>query len=229
MEHTSVLVVAGPAELLAWANALEARGFEVVRAATRGEALRVVRHQPLSAVLASVRLAWDGGLRLCRELKRDPALRELPVVLVGLAPLTPAERLRLRGAPDDCLAAGARAEEVAAAVEAAVQRGARPIPEPTPQQARALKLSRIGTLLMVFGVMLSLPRPGAAGAQHADPRAWFLMLVPLGGLVSDYATGRADGRARRLSWQGWAALGLGIALALSIVLFPGFYRGPPSR
>jgi hypothetical protein len=67
---------------------------------------------------------------------------------------------------------------------------------------------------------------GAASAKGADSKAWFLLLVPLGGLISDYASGLVDERKKLLTWQGWAALGLAVALSVGILLWPGFFAWP---
>jgi ActR/RegA family two-component response regulator len=227
-----VLVVATEGDLRAWADALGAHGMEVVRAASRREALQAVAKRAPTAVLLSERLRFGASLRIVRDLRRHPATQQVPVVLHGLAPLTTAQRLRLgQGAPDACLPAKAGAEEVAAAVEQVLRDGrAKPV-ELTPAQQSAMKYSRIGTMLMVLGVFFSMPGMGMGGAAGAgaDNRAWYILLVPLGGLVSDYATGRVDGRRRTLSWQGWTALALLAAMAAGIALWPGFFRWPGQR
>ena len=102
-----------------------------------------------------------------------------------------------------------------------MRRGRLPPVELTPAQQAGMRYSRIGTMLMVLGVIFSLPMGGSPGAQG---RGWFLLLIPLGGLVSDFATGRVDGRRRPLSWQGWAAIALLVLMAVGIVLWPDFFR-----
>jgi hypothetical protein len=218
-----VLVLATARDQSAWADALGARGMEVVRAGSRREALAAVAQRAPGVVLLSERIRF-GALRLIRDLRRHPGSQEVPVVLHGLAPLTVAQRLRLGpGAPDVSLPGKATAEEVADAVQGALRSGRAPPVQLTPAQQHAMKYSRIGTLLMVFGVMFSMPLGGQA---QADSKAWFILLVPLGGLVSDYATGRVDGRKRPLSWQGWTALALVVVMAAVVVIWPGFFRFP---
>jgi hypothetical protein len=72
---------------------------------------------------------------------------------------------------------------------------------------------------MVLGAVFSLPSLGGASETA---KAWFIELIPLGGLVSDIASGRVDGRQRLLSWHGWSAVALLIAIALGLVFWPGF-------
>jgi len=220
-----VLAVAPPKQLATWEPALRARGFEVVRAASRGDALSELRRTNVAAVVISERLPWNGALNLARGIRSDAALAGPPIVVVGLPELTTAQRLRLRGGgPDATTPMKATPEEVASAVAAAIERGPLPPLALSPAQERAMKLSRVATLLMMFGLIFSLP----FGASASRGQAWWILLVPVGGLVSDYATGRVDGRARLLGWQGWAAIVLAVALVPAILLFPGFF-GPLTR
>ena len=94
--------------------------------------------------------------------------------------------------------------------------------ELTPGQQKGLKYSRIGTLLMVFGVIFSFPSIGSSGSSPG--KAWYILLIPFGGLVSDFATCRVDGQRRPLSWQGWAALVIMVLMAIGLLVWPGFLR-----
>jgi ActR/RegA family two-component response regulator len=216
----AVLLVAPPREAGAWEPALQGRGLEVVRAGGGREGRAAAARTPPAVVAVSEKLPFAGALRAIRELRKDPATREVPVVLVGMAPLTVAQRLRLgASAPDATVPPGARPEAVADAIEEALRRGKLPPPELTPAQRAGMKYSRIGNMLMIFGVIFSMPG-GGSGAG----RSWFVLLIPLGGLVSDYATGRVDGRKKLLGWQGWAALVLSVAMAVGILVWPNFFR-----
>ncbi|HSP19318.1 MAG TPA: hypothetical protein VLQ79_07385 [Myxococcaceae bacterium] len=145
-------------------------------------------------------------------------------MLVGVQPFTTAQRLRLgASAPDATVPRGATPEQIADAVEEASRRGKLPPVELTPAQQQGMKYSRIGTLLMMFGVIFSFPSMGSQTASSGH-KAWFILLIPLGGLVSDFATGRVDGRGRLLSWQGWAALLLMVVIGLGLLFWPGFFQ-----
>jgi ActR/RegA family two-component response regulator len=219
-----VLAVAPPKLLQTWEPALRARGFEVIRAAGRADALSELRRSNVAAVVVSERLPWNAALRITRAVKSDSGLAGVPVVVAGFPEITTAQRLRLRGsAPDATVPMKATPEEVAAAVSGAAERGPLPALELTPAQERAARLQRAATILMLAGVVLSLPTRGlSSGAQ-----IWFILLVPAGGLVADWANGRLDGRRAWLSWQGWAAIVLGFAMAAAIVLFPWFFGRMP--
>jgi len=173
-------------------------------------------------VLVSQKLPMAGALRVVRDLRADPATREAPVVLAGVAPLTVSQRLRLGlAAPDVTSPRGAGAEAVADAVEQALRTGKLPPPELTPAQQAAQRYSRIATMLMMMGVIFALP---AGPSSQGFDRSWFMELIPLGGLLSDYTTGRVDGRRRLLSWQGWTAIALMVGMAAGILFWPSVFR-----
>ncbi|HET6412004.1 MAG TPA: hypothetical protein VFG53_08075 [Anaeromyxobacter sp.] len=222
MNRPSVLVFAPQREIAAWEEALRSRGLEVKRPPTRKEAGSVPAREPPSVVVVSEKLPFGGALRATRELRKDPLTREAPVVLVGVRPITIAQRLRLgAAAPDATVDRGATPEAIATAAEEAMRRGRLPPVELTTAQKAGMRYSRIGTMLMVLGVIFSLPAGGSAGTQG---RGWFILLIPLGGLLSDFATGRVDGRRRLLSWQGWTAIVLTILMAVGIAFWPDFFR-----
>jgi ActR/RegA family two-component response regulator len=213
-----VMIIAHPREAAAWEQALRARGHEVSSARSRKAAGPALRSAAPALVLVSEKLPMAGALRVIRDLRADPATREAPVVLAGMAPLTVSQRLRLGlAAPDATTPRGATSEAVADVVEATLRTGKAPLPELTPAQQAAQRYSRIATMLMMAGVLFALPT--GRTAQGFD-RSWFMELIPLGGLLSDYTTGRVDGRKRPLSWQGWTAIALMVVMALGIVFWP---------
>ncbi len=222
MSSAPVLVVAPAREALLWEEALRGRNLEPIRADRKRAREQAARQAP-AVVVVSEKLPFVGGLRVIRDLRRDPATREAPIVLVGVQPITTTQRLRLgASAPDATVPRGASAEAVAEAAAEAARRGKLPPVELTPAQQAGMKYTRLGTVLMMLGVFLSLPVQ-RAGGQTSD-QSWFLLLIPLGGLVTDFAAGRVDGRRKLLSWQGWAAIGFMVIIALGIVLVPQFFR-----
>jgi CheY-like chemotaxis protein len=68
------------------------QGFDVVTAAGGGEALEKARAAPPDAVLAHVGMPAMDGFALCREIRRDPLLSAIPVVLFSSAYLEDADR-----------------------------------------------------------------------------------------------------------------------------------------
>jgi hypothetical protein len=220
MSRPTALVIARRQESAAWAEALRAQGMDVIRADAREEGSE--RASP-SVVVVSEKLRFAGALRTIRDLRKGPATREIPVVLVGVHPFTPIQQLRLgTAAPDATVPPGSSPEAVAAAADEARRKGRVAPPVLTPAQQAGLRYSRVGNLLMILGVVFSFPGLGPSGG--AGGKAWFIELIPLGGLVSDIATGRVDGRKNLLSWQGWAAVVFLIAIAVALLVWPGFFH-----
>jgi hypothetical protein len=220
MPQPTVLVISSPKQFAAWEDALRSRGLEPVHAGAKSSG--GARPSP-AIVVVSEKLPFAGALRVTRNLRKDPATREVPIVLAGVRPFTTAQRLRLgAAAPDATVGPGCSADDVAAAAEEALRKGKVPPVELTPAQRAGLKYSRIGTLLMMFGVIFSFPSASPAGGSSG--KAWYILLIPLGGLVSDFATGRVDGRRSPLSWQGWAAVVVLVAMAVGLLVWPGFFR-----
>ncbi|HET6437276.1 MAG TPA: hypothetical protein VFG59_04400 [Anaeromyxobacter sp.] len=227
MTRPTVLVVAPPRQLVQWEEPLRAQGLEVVSASSRAEARAASTSRSPSVIVISEKLPMAGALRVTRELRRDPGTREAPVVLVGVAPFTTAQRLRLgAGAPDATVPPGATPEALAAVVAEALRKGKLPPVELSPAQQTGMRYSRIGTMLMLFGVVFTMP---LGGGKSSEARAWWILLIPVGGLVSDWATGKVDGRKKLLSWQGWAALAIAAAMSVAILLWPGWFRWPSLR
>ncbi|HET6410728.1 MAG TPA: response regulator [Anaeromyxobacter sp.] len=79
---------------------LIARDVELLEAADGAEALRIIRASPPDLVLADLRMPRLDGFGLCEALTADPALRQVPVLILTSSRDREAER-RL-------LAAGAR-------------------------------------------------------------------------------------------------------------------------
>ncbi len=224
MPRPVALVIARPKEVDAWEPALQARGLGVIRADRRKRPPGPPPESP-TVVLVSEKLPMAGALRTTRELRKDPAMRELPVVLVGVHPFTTVQRLRLgTSAPDATVPPRATPDQIAQAAEDASRAGRLPPVQLTPAQQAGMKYSRIGTLLMIFGVFFSFPSMSPQPQPSSASKAWFILLIPLGGLVSDFAAGRVDGRKKPLSWQGWAAVGFMVAIAVALVVWPGFFR-----
>src|ERR1035438_6100882 len=89
----AILVVDDDAEVR-WATVriLEEAGFQVLSGGTAAEALELThRHRP-ALVLLDVVLPDGSGVDVARELKRDPALAGVFVVLVSGSRITPREQ-----------------------------------------------------------------------------------------------------------------------------------------
>ena len=95
--ETRVLVVDADARSLEMlAVALLDSGFTVRTAASAAEALAEARKRPPSLVLSDVAMPEVDGIQLCAELRGDPRLGDVPIVLLTGGQIDP--RLRERGA-----------------------------------------------------------------------------------------------------------------------------------
>ena len=64
-------------------EALSDDGFEIIAAATGREALAHLATQPIDLVMADVMMPDLDGFELCRQIRRDPRLGHIPVILVS--------------------------------------------------------------------------------------------------------------------------------------------------
>lgn len=90
---TILVVDDTPANLQLLESILQEKGY-AVRAAISGQmALKAVRHQPPDVILLDINMPAMSGYEVCRELKSDPLLGEIPVIFVSAAVDT-ADKLR---------------------------------------------------------------------------------------------------------------------------------------
>lgn len=61
---------------------LECEGYRVVRAANGEEALTVARRERPLAILLDISMPRKDGLQVCREIRADPALAGIHVILL---------------------------------------------------------------------------------------------------------------------------------------------------
>ena len=70
---------------------LEAEGFGVIEAADGIDALEMLLHEPVDAVLSDILMPRMDGYRLCHEVRKNPTLRELRFVLYSSTYTSPAD------------------------------------------------------------------------------------------------------------------------------------------
>ena len=61
---------------------LEQKGFEVTAAAGGGEALKLLAGQVFDLVLLDVMMPEIDGFTVCRKIKEDPRLKDVPVIFL---------------------------------------------------------------------------------------------------------------------------------------------------
>lgn len=83
MPPARVLVVDDVREVReVYERALMRRGMVVVTAENGRRALDLIRREPPSVIVTDVDMPEMDGLELCREIRRDAALRAIPIVVV---------------------------------------------------------------------------------------------------------------------------------------------------
>jgi CheY-like chemotaxis protein len=87
LARTQVLVVDDDPEIVTFlATLLELEGIESQVATSAAAALEKLRHAVPSLVLLDIAMPDRDGLDLCRELKKDPRTRDVPVFVVSARP-----------------------------------------------------------------------------------------------------------------------------------------------
>jgi CheY-like chemotaxis protein len=82
-----ILVVEDSADLRdAYAAYLEGLGFEVARAGDGMEALAIAKAEPPTAVLLDIGLPRLDGFYLAELWRRDPQMREVPLIAISAYP-----------------------------------------------------------------------------------------------------------------------------------------------
>lgn len=83
MSKTMVLIVEDDPDILQLlAYNVEAAGFEVMTAGDGHGALKRVQEQPPHLVILDLMIPGVDGLEVCRELKRNPETRGIPIIMV---------------------------------------------------------------------------------------------------------------------------------------------------
>jgi two-component system copper resistance phosphate regulon response regulator CusR len=79
----SILMVEdSPPQAMKLKISLENSGYNVYWAGTGNEGLQAVRQQPFDLILLDIELPDTNGFEICRLLKADPDLQEIPVIML---------------------------------------------------------------------------------------------------------------------------------------------------
>ena len=110
---------------------LRQAGYEVVTAAGGQEALAKARQRRPDAILSDALMPGMDGFAFCLEVRRDPRLAAVPLVLTSSAYVEEADQELARSVGADALVL--RAPDLADAVAALERSLATPTPKPTPR------------------------------------------------------------------------------------------------
>lgn len=101
MARDIILIVEdNPMNLKLLRDVLQVEGFEVLEAVTAEKGLELARSRRPDLVLMDIQLPGMDGITALKELKRDPATREIPVIAVTASAL-PMERKEILSAGFD--------------------------------------------------------------------------------------------------------------------------------
>jgi CheY-like chemotaxis protein len=81
-------------------DVLQSRGYEVVEATTAERGLEIARERRPALILMDIHLPGLDGIAAVRELKQDPATRDIPVIAVTASAM-PMERREILSAGFD--------------------------------------------------------------------------------------------------------------------------------
>jgi len=119
-------------------------GFKVLFAADGEEALQHARNAHPAAVLSDVLMPRLDGFALCMEMRRDPELASVPVVLATNSYVEPTDRdLARRAGAHDLVVRTPELREVLEAVRVSLLEQVRPAPTPVPTEVEDAHAARI--------------------------------------------------------------------------------------
>jgi twitching motility two-component system response regulator PilH len=82
MKKTILVVEDSPTQLQSVKNALQARGYHVITAATGEEGLEKARKELPELVVLDVILPGKSGFQVCRDLKTSPETQQMSVIML---------------------------------------------------------------------------------------------------------------------------------------------------
>jgi two-component system alkaline phosphatase synthesis response regulator PhoP/two-component system response regulator VicR len=71
-----------PYILMALTDAVEMEGYDCVTAVNGKEALQKAREERPDLIMLDIMMPYMDGFEVCRELKADPATRDIPVIML---------------------------------------------------------------------------------------------------------------------------------------------------
>ena len=124
MRQRSIIVVEDEVNILeVIAYNLKREGYAVSTATNGEEGLALIKLSQPDAVLLDIMLPGLDGIEVCRRLKADPLLRDIPVIMVTAKSEESDIVLGLSIGADDYIAKPFSPRELVARVKAAVRRG----------------------------------------------------------------------------------------------------------
>jgi len=112
-------------------NALEKSGFFVSSETNPVSALKKIRDNPPDLILLDINMEEMNGLDVCREIKRDPKISHIPIIMVSIMTEEADVVVGLELGAEDYIRKPIQRRELLARVKTVLRRRG---PEPPPQQ-----------------------------------------------------------------------------------------------
>jgi phosphate regulon transcriptional regulator PhoB len=136
---------------------LEREGYQIAKARSGAEALRVAQTSPPDLVLLDLMLPEMDGLEVCRRLRRDPVTQAIPIVMLTARGDEVDRVLGLELGADDYVVKPFSPRELVARIRAVLRR-ARPAPGTAPLTAGRLSIDPAAHTVTVDGAPVTLTR-----------------------------------------------------------------------
>jgi two-component system alkaline phosphatase synthesis response regulator PhoP len=108
---------------------LQKEGFKVIGAASGEEGLTLVKNARPDLVILDLMLPGVGGLMVCRQLKGDAALKDIPIIMVSALGDEPTIVSGLELGADDYISKPFSPKVLVARVKSVLRRGKNPQPD----------------------------------------------------------------------------------------------------
>jgi phosphate regulon transcriptional regulator PhoB len=136
---------------------LEREGYQVAKARSGVEAVRLAQTSPPDLVLLDLMLPEMDGLEVCRRLRRDPVTQAIPIVMLTARGDEVDRVLGLELGADDYVVKPFSPRELVARIRAVLRR-ARPLPGTVPLTAGRLSIDPAAHTVTVDGAPVTLTR-----------------------------------------------------------------------
>ena len=136
---------------------LEREGYQITKARSGVEAVRLAHTAPPDLVLLDLMLPEMDGLEVCRRLRRDPVTQAIPIVMLTARGDEVDRVLGLELGADDYVVKPFSPRELVARIRAVLRR-ARPLPGVAPLTAGRLSIDPAAHTVTVGGAPVTLTR-----------------------------------------------------------------------
>lgn len=175
MKPQKILIVEdSPLQVARLKLALESQGYATLQAGNGAEALERARREQPDAILSDILMPEMDGFQLCRAIRSDPYLRQIPVILhTAVYKMDEDRNLGIEAGADAYIPKGSAPEELDGLIQqviSAKQAAEKPFEaKPELEQTKFDELHNQRTLFHLIEKTTRLEQANAALAQFRDP------------------------------------------------------------